>query len=503
MTRPNFLILQADQLTSQVLGAYGRTLAKTPHIDRLASEGVVFRNSYCSYPLCGPSRMSMMTGRLASRVGCYDNATALSSEIPTFAHYLRVLGYRTTLSGKMHFVGADQLHGFEERLTSDIYPGDFSFTESATVKEVKGRSDARGVTLAGICDASVQLDHDELVMFRAKQHLLDMARDNDTRPFCLLVSITHPHEPFYCLQKHWDRYTDEEIAMPDVGRLPSQASDPLTQFITERWQLDRDFDDSTIRRARRAYLGLVSYVDDKLAELQSTLARSGFADNTIIVFLGDHGEMLGERGMWFKRHFYEWSARVPMIWHAPKRFAPATRSENVSLMDLLPTLMALGADGSLQHLVEPIEGRSLLPLLRGSPVIWDNVAYAETMSDGLAAPVFMIRRDDWKLIWGPQHPAQLFNLDDDPLELTNVAGHAGPGRDVLGGLLAEAEKVWNAAAIQAGIELSTERRILIRTAHRTGKPPVWDYEAPSLEAGRWFRDGDDYGRWSFGVLNPR
>ena len=115
MQHPNFLIIQADQLTAQVLSAYGRPLAKTPHIDALAARGTVFRNAYCSYPLCGPSRMSMMTGRLASRIGAYDNAAEFRSEIPTFAHYLRAAGYRTTLSGKMHFVGADQLHGFEHR----------------------------------------------------------------------------------------------------------------------------------------------------------------------------------------------------------------------------------------------------------------------------------------------------------------------------------------------------------------------------------------------------
>ena len=502
MTPPNFLILQADQLTSQVLAAYGRGMAKTPNMDRLAAEGVVFRNSYCSYPLCGPSRMSMMTGRLASRIGCYDNAAALSSEIPTFAHYLRALGYSTTLSGKMHFVGADQLHGFETRLTSDIYPGDFSFTESRTVKDLKGRSDARGVTLAGICDASVQLDHDELVMFNAKQHLLDIARGPDRRPFCLVVSLTHPHEPFYCLQEHWNRYTKAEIALPDVGQVPQEQRDNLTSFITERWQLDQAFDDAVVRRARHAYLGLVSYVDDKLGELRATLARAGLEKNTVILLTGDHGEMLGERGMWFKRHFFEWSARVPMVWHAPSRFAPAQRLENVSLMDVLPTLTALGGDPENAGLVEPIEGRNLVPLLCGASDGWDNVVLAETMSDGLPAPVFMIRRDHWKLIWGPDHSPQLFNLAADPLERTNLANDAESAPQ-LGTLMDEARRVWDPAAIQAGIERSTERRILIRAAHRLGRPPVWDYRAPSLEDGRWFRDGDDYGRWSFTVLNPR
>ncbi|MEM7213345.1 MAG: sulfatase-like hydrolase/transferase, partial [Pseudomonadota bacterium] len=152
MTQPNFLIIQADQLTSQVLSAYGHPVAKTPNIDRLAGRGSVFRNAYCSYPLCGPSRMSMMTGRLASRIGAFDNASEFRSEMPTFAHYLRAIGYRTVLSGKMHFVGADQLHGFEERLTTDIYPGDFYWTENLESRDEKHKSDDRGVTHCGVCD---------------------------------------------------------------------------------------------------------------------------------------------------------------------------------------------------------------------------------------------------------------------------------------------------------------------------------------------------------------
>ena len=202
MTQPNFLIIQADQLTSQVLSAYGHPTAKTPHIDGLAANGVTFQNSYCSYPLCGPSRMSMMTGRLASRIGAYDNAAEFRSEIPTFAHYLRAMGYRTTLSGKMHFVGADQLHGFEERLTTDIYPSDFYWTENLESRDDKHKSDDRVVTLAGVCDRSVQLDYDEMAVFKAEQHLWDMARENDGQPFCLFVSLTHPHDPFYCTQEY-------------------------------------------------------------------------------------------------------------------------------------------------------------------------------------------------------------------------------------------------------------------------------------------------------------
>ena len=490
-TQPNFLIIQADQLTSEVLSCYGHPLAKTPHIDALARSGTVFRNAYCSYPLCGPSRMSMMTGRLASRIGAWDNAAEFSSEIPTFAHYLRAAGYRTTLSGKMHFVGADQLHGFEHRLTTDIYPGDFTWTENMESRDIKNRSDDRAVTQCGVCERSVQLDYDELAVFQAEQHLWDIARAPD-QPFCLFVSLTHPHDPYYCQQEHYDRYTDDEVPLPTVPRVPRQAQDPLSAFIMERHGLNIDIDPALIRQARRAYLGSVSYVDDQVGRLMAVLRRAGLADDTVVVILGDHGEMLGERGIWFKRHFYEWSARVPMVFSGGG-VAAGERAECVTLMDLLPTL--LGQAGCAEMLVEEVEGRDLF----AGPV--DDIALCEVMSDGLAAPIFMLRRGGWKLIWGPEHPAQLYDLATDPNEVTDL-GNDPDHAERRDGMIAEARGIWDAEALQADIDRSIARRLLIRQAHGMGERPRWDYVVPQHDA-RWCRPGTDYSGWALDGLKPK
>ncbi|MEM6678884.1 MAG: choline-sulfatase [Pseudomonadota bacterium] len=500
MAPPNFLILQADQLTSEVLAAYGHPLAKTPEIDRLARRGTVFTNAYCSYPLCGPSRMSMLSGQLASRVGAYDNASEFSSEIPTFAHYLRARGYTTTLSGKMHFVGADQLHGFEHRLTTDIYPSDFYWTENLEDRDVKTRSDDRGVRISGICDRSPQLDFDELAMYQAEQHLFDLARRRNG-PFCLFVSLTHPHDPYFCQQEHWDRYSDDEIPLPTVGRVPSQAQDPLSDFIMTRHDLNKDFDPALIIKARRAYLGSVSYIDDQLGRLVRILRRTGLSENTVVILLGDHGEMLGERGMWFKRHFYEWSARVPMVFAGPG-IAAGQRAENVTLMDLLPTLLALSSDEGCSGLVEPITGRDLSGALKGGAPV-EDVALAEVMSDGLAQPIFMIRRGDWKLMAGPAHPAQLYNLAEDPHEERDLGQIPGDHDAVRAAMQEEMAAIWDAEALQAAIDRSIARRMLIRKAHDHGQAPVWDYLAPPDTMERWCRTGSDYSAWAYSMLNPR
>jgi len=496
-TSPNFLIIQADQMAASALSAYGNSFTKTPHIDALGAAGTVFLNSYCAFPLCGPSRASMMTGKLPSKIRAYDNAAELMSEIPTFAHYLRARGYQTSLSGKMHFVGADQLHGFETRLTSDIYPGDFYWTENLATRTAKTRSDGRAVTQSGLCKRNVQLDYDELAMARAEQHLYDIARSSDDRPFLSVVSLTHPHDPFYCTQRYWDLYDGVDIPPPEVAALPIDQQDPLTRYIMIRHELDDGFDAETVARARRAYFGAVSYIDHQVGRLVRLLEELSLRDSTVLIFTSDHGEFLGERGLWFKRHFYEPAAAVPLIIAAPGGPTGQSVTENVSLMDLLPTMLEMAGDHDLADLCEPIDGQSLVPLMNGGSR--ENAVYAEIMSDGLPAPIFMVRRDSWKLIQGPAYPAELYDLDADPHEQTNLAA-APEARDRLNRLLAEAEAKWDAGAIQADIDLSIARRLLVRAAHQAGRTPQWDYVPPSGEEGRWCRAGSDYNDWSFNVI---
>ena len=165
--QPNLLFIQADQLKPQVLPMYGGP-AITPHLSRLADNGVTFDNAYCNFPLCAPSRFSMLSGMLASKIGAYDNGAEFPAHIPTMAHYLRIAGYRASLSGKQHFVGPDMLHGFEERLVPELYPTDFSWTPSWEELRMDSNNNASGVIRSGVCKRSVQIDHDEAVFYRAK-----------------------------------------------------------------------------------------------------------------------------------------------------------------------------------------------------------------------------------------------------------------------------------------------------------------------------------------------
>src|ERR1700733_7938830 len=358
----------ADQLTARALPAYGNRVSKTPHIDGLAAAGVVFDSFYCNSPLCAPSRFSFLSGRQVSAIGAYDNAAEFPAHVPTFAHHLRRAGYQTVLSGKMHFCGPDQLHGFEERLTTDIYPADFGWTPDWTRFEHRPSwyHSMDSVTQAGPCIRTNQIDFDDEVIFQARQKLFDMARSKDRRPFCMIASMTHPHDPYAIPQAYWDRYSGVGIDMPRV-RVAPEHLDPHSQRLRHVCGLDaQPVNEEQVRAARRAYYGAVSYVDDQVGVLLGALSDAGFADDTVVMLLADHGDMLGERGLWFKMNFFEPACRIPLIVHAPQRFAARRVRESASLVDVLPTLIELSG-GTLADCATPLDGGSLTAQLAGAP----------------------------------------------------------------------------------------------------------------------------------------
>jgi choline-sulfatase len=268
-SKPNILIVMVDQLAPAFLPIHGFPIVKAPHIEALARHGVVFDSAYCNSPLCSPSRAAFMSGRLPSRTGVYDNAAEFRSDIPTWAHQLRLLGYRTTLSGKMHFCGPDQLHGFEERLTTDIYPADYNWTPDWEHPRERPTwyHNMSSVTDAGLCVRTNQLDYDDEVVFAAERAIYDHVRGNDGRPFCLVASMTHPHDPYAVPDEYWDLYRDEDIPMPRVS-IPHHLIDPHSMRLRHVCDMDRaTITEQHVRAARRAYFGAISYVDANLGRL--------------------------------------------------------------------------------------------------------------------------------------------------------------------------------------------------------------------------------------------
>jgi choline-sulfatase len=475
--QPNILVIMADQLAAPALPCYGHPVVKAPHIARLAEAGVLFENAYCNSPLCAPSRASMMTGRLPSRIGAYDNASEFAASVATIAHGLRTHGYWTCLSGKMHFVGPDQLHGFEERLTPDIYPADFGWTPDWDYPEERidwWYHNMLSVKQAGIAEASNQLDFDDEVSFHATRFLRDYARSDRQRPFFLIVSFTHPHDPYAIREDYWNRYTDEEITPPRVGPIPQRRMDPHSRRLWRVSAMDEiEITDDAIRRARRAYFGAIAYIDDRLGELMATLSGFGLADDTVVVFTSDHGDLLGERGLWYKMCFFEWAVRVPLIFFAPGRFAPRRSSTLASLLDLMPTLLELGSAGSDTPYLQS-DGESLVPLLEGQEMP-ERAVLGEYLAEGALAPIFMIRRGTHKFIWSEADPPMLFDLANDPDELDNLAERQEHAELMLS-LEAEVRRRWDSPALRSAVLASQRARRLVFQALSSGRPTAWDYQ---------------------------
>jgi choline-sulfatase len=485
--RPNFLILMADQLTARALPAYGNRVAKTPHIDALAATGVVFDSFYCNSPLCAPSRFSFLSGRQVSAIGAYDNAAELPAQVPTFAHYLRRAGYQTVLSGKMHFCGADQLHGFEERLTTDIYPADFGWTPDWTRFEHRPSwyHSMSSVTQAGPCARTNQIDFDDEVIFQARQKLYDMARSKDRRPFCMVASMTHPHDPYVIPQRYWDRYSGVDIDMPRVRMAPGQL-DPHSQRLRHVCGLDaKSVTGAEVAAARRAYYGAVSYIDDQVGVLLAALADARFADDTIVLLLADHGDMLGERGLWFKMNFFEPACRIPLIVHAPRRFSARRVAHSASLVDICPTLCELAGGRSTEY-ATPLDGSSLTPQLAGAA--GRDEVIGEYLAEGAIAPLVMIKRGRYKFVHSPADPDQLYDLSADADEVQNLAlaaPHAARVRE----FRAEVAQRWDLAALHAAVLASQQRRHLVYAALRAGRHTPWDFQ-PLRDAARAFVRND-------------
>ena len=497
--QPNILMLQVDQLSASALKAYGSTCSITPAIDRLAGSGVVFENAYTNFPVCASSRFSMMSGRLASAIEAFDNAAEFHASIPTIAHYLRHLDYQTALCGKMHFIGPDLLHGFEERLTPELYSSDFMTLPDWSQSERDDyASDAyEALAQAGPAPRTVQMDYDEEVAFQARRKLYDLARGEDPRPYFLAVSFTHPHDPYICRQEFWDLFSGMDIGMPRVGRFAEADLDEHSRRIYQHYNLSRpEITDEHVGRARRAYYGSLAYADRYLGELLDVARETGLLDDTVVVFTSDHGDMLGERGMWFKKVLFENAMRVPLIL-AGAGIPSGRVSRNVSLVDLLPTFVEAASAGDDFRCEGPLDGNSLWPLIERKPVAWPDTVYGEITCEGVVEPVVMVRQGNHKFIHSASTAPLLFDLSRDPDETVNLAGSSDTSALEVDFRQLIEEKWGDLHALRDRIIASQRSRILVRSALEKGKYRSWDDNEDGGDGKRYLRYGKSYNAWNY------
>lgn len=465
-TRPNIIVFMSDQHRASVLGCAGDEVVQTPHIDRLAAQGVRFAICYAGSPLCVPSRATFLMGQGCSDVGVWSNSCTMPSDIPTFLHSLAAAGYETVLCGRMHFKGPDQRHGFERRIMGDVtgpidgWPntllGDISWSSQGQGRE--------GVTVAGpgrtgfqAYDVDVTAAAVRFLRERGASHRLSAGQDNgqgdmkgtqsaqaarstqarqdsqskqsaageggDDRPFCLVIGWVSPHNPYIAPAPLFDQYRDR-VSVPEVPPGIRESEHPALRH----WHDGRGTDGLTAAQARTAragYYGLVTWIDQQVGQILSTAEESGLAADTAVIYTSDHGDMLGENGLWQKSYLFDPSVSVPLIvsWLGQTRAASVV-TEPVSLTDLAPTLIDLCGGPPLPNAT----GRVLTPLLRGEPLpdTWRPEVYVESMHVSGFPPSRMVRRERWKLMryHGFDTP-QLFDLEADPHERHDRAGDPG------------------------------------------------------------------------------
>ncbi|WLD99286.1 choline-sulfatase [Agrobacterium leguminum] len=490
MPRPNILILMADQFNGTFFPDGPADFLHAPHLKALAERSVRFANTYTASPLCAPARASFMSGQLPSRTRVYDNAAEFASDIPTYAHHLRAAGYYTGLSGKMHFVGPDQLHGFEERLTTDIYPADFGWTPDYTKPGERidwWYHNLGSVTGAGVAEITNQMEYDDEVAYHATRKLYDLSRRLDDRPWCLTVSFTHPHDPYVARRKFWDLYEDCPELDPQTPAIAFDEQDSHSKRLLEACDHEAfDISPEQIRRARRGYFANISYIDEKIGEILDVLKATRMEEDTIILFLSDHGDMLGERGLWFKMCFFEGSARVPLMITAPG-WQPALIDTPVSTLDVTPTLCGL-AGLDITSLKRWTDGEDLAALAVGTgergPVPMEYAA------EGSIKPLVALRDGRYKLSVCEADPPLLYDIEADPEERMNLAGDPAFSA-VLSSLCAEIDRRWQLPVFDAAVRESQARRWVVYKALRNGAYYPWDYQPLQKASERYMRNHMD------------
>ena len=467
MSKPNILIIMSDQHSAAWSGPYGHPFLRTPALDRLAAEGATFENAYCNSPICAPSRASFMTGKLCSDIEVWDVGTPLGSDQPTWAHYLNAAGYETTLSGKMHFVGPDQMHGFGRRLLSDVH-GDGNPQRTPDWEDwdpSRASMDRSDYDDAGPGDTTYQ-QYDDEVARRAVAYLREPARRE--KPWALCASFMTPHKPFTVRRRYWDEYYPEHADQPGIPA-HGDTVHPYSRRIGE-WFDFHDIEPEKTARVRAAYYGLVTFCDERIGEILDALDASGEAENTLVVYVSDHGELNGEHGLWSCHNFYEHSSRVPMIVRWPGVLEAGRRVRQVvSMVDLTATLLdAAGVTDA-----PSLAGESLLPVMRGERPEIEGSAISAYFAEGSVAPARMLRRGRYKLNFYYGERPELFDLEEDPDELNDLAGspeHADLQARLMEELLAD----WDPEEIDRRVRASQRRRLLRHAGDPGSFAPVWE-----------------------------
>jgi len=431
MKRPHILMLVSDEHSPHYTSYEGHPFVRTPHLQRLYNGGVNLTNGYCNSPICAPSRASQISGQYCRNCGVTDFCQDLHPGTPTLPGHFSKHGYSTVAFGKMHFYG-DQMKGWQERPLGDFfhpahsYPVDPERNLSHLIGEwgrkvkKKGWWDVAASLMEAGPGNNPALNRDKGMFDAGIGRLRDhFAKGEPEKPLFLCISALIPHYPFVCPEELFHYYR-ERVALPEVAEEDVANLHPFYKAKIQIQHPEPVPEDAQLN-AIAAYCGMIEFMDQQIGRVLDELEAMNLMDDFIIVHWSDHGDMMGEHGMWWKRSFYEASARVPFLFHAPGRIKEGhTVRENVSLVDIFPTLCELAG---LDQPVE-LDGQSFAKLLRGEPdPAWPDLAFCENWQPALGAefvPAYMLKKGSCKLSQFGNHPLKLLHdLATDPHERVN------------------------------------------------------------------------------------
>jgi len=421
-SKPNILLIISDEHNAKVAGFNGNKIARTPHMDALAATGVTLENHYCNSPICSPSRNSITSGKYISRVSAWNNNCWLpSADIPSIARCMTAAGYESFLCGKMHYdysrrygftdVGSNSNNNYKRGLDTRHDP-----TKLVTMKTSNWFDDFHPG------DESTTIRHDQKVTAGALD-FFKTRTGNEKKPFFLLVGYLAPHFPIIAPESYWDNYKGK-IGMPEIpaGFLDSL---PVNYKCLRAGFQEENVAPDVVLRGRELYYALTEWVDNEIGKVLAAMrAHPAIAENTIIIYTSDHGENMGEHGMWWKNCMYDQATKVPTIFNFPQRWKGGQRRPLVSShVDLVKTIIDLGGGTT------PADwnGDSMVPYLDNHNHAWKDFALSEYYAHNIASGYVMVRTGNWKYTYhttiDAQHPEerQLYDLSTDPQEFKNLA----------------------------------------------------------------------------------
>lgn len=433
MGQPNILVLCSDEHHPLMTGYRGHPYVRTPNLDKLAAQGTHFTRAYCNSPVCTPSRMSFITGKYVSQIGSWFIGCPLDPAETTWARRLHQAGIPSTMLGKMDFCGEYQDGGFTDYRIIEPRGAFEPYPRTAPIdSRLPGyiRKDKRMHLLrAGVREDIVTdgrhghqprfgfYDHDRVVTEWAVDYLRRKGQEKSGQPWALYVGLLFPHWPFTVPETYFNMYYPDRVALPHDARFPNERLHPALRRFQQSLDLGT-VTEETLRKVIAAYCGMITAMDERIGTILDELEKQGFADNTYVVYMSDHGESLGEHGLFYKQCSYEGSVGVPLVVKGPGLPENRRIDHPVTLVDLYPTVMDMA--GLETEADRP--GRSWLPLLHGSGVDRPDYAFSEYHGNFFQQDWYMLVRGDYKYTYYVKEKPTLYNLRDDPQEKRDLAG---------------------------------------------------------------------------------